>query len=78
MLGIGLAMMAVMFFSMFTAGGGPHHMADIHGARLQKTVQTDHGHGQISGGQQQATHGGHDHVGTYAGVGNEDKENQEP
>ena len=77
MLGIGLVMMAVMFFGMFAMGGGPHHMADIHGARLQKTVQTDYSHGQISGGQQQVIHGGHNPVGTDAGVGHEDKENQE-
>ena len=45
---------------------------------FHKTVQTDHGHGQISGGQQQVMHGGHDYVGTDTGGGDEDKENQEP
>ena len=72
MLGIGLVMMAVMFFGMFAVGGGPHHMADIHRERVHKTVQTDHGHGQISGGEQQVMHGGQDHVGTDAGGGDED------
>jgi len=78
MLGIGLVMMAVMFFGMFAAGGGPHHVADIHWDRFHKTVQTDHSHGQISEGQQQVIHEGHDPVRTGTGVGDEDKGNQEP
>ena len=76
MLAIGLIICAVMFVGML-AIGGPHHMTDIQ-ERVHKTVQTDHGHGQISGGQQQVMHGGHDHVGTDTGGGGEDKENQEP
>jgi hypothetical protein len=76
MLGIGLVICAVMFIGML-ATGGPHHMADIH-ERFRNAVQTDHGHGQISGGQQQVMHGGHDYVGTDTGGGDEDKENQEP
>jgi len=63
--------MKELFFSI-AAGDGPHHMADIHWDRFHKTVQTDHGHGQISGGQQQVMHGGHDHVGAGAGGGDED------
>lgn len=77
MLGIGLVICAVIFVGML-ATGGPHHMADIHWDRFHKTVQTDHGHGQIRGGQQQVMHGGHDYVGTDTGGGDEDKENQEP
>lgn len=69
--------MKAVFFSI-AAGGGPYHMADIHWDRFHKTVQTDHGHGQISGGQQQVMHGAHDHVGTDTGGWDEDKENQEP
>ena len=75
-LGIGLVMMAVMFFGMYAAGSGPHHMADMHGVRFHKTVETDHGHGQISGGQQQVMHGGHDYVVTDTGGDDEDEEEQ--
>jgi hypothetical protein len=75
MLGIGLVMMAGMFFGMFAMGGGPHHMADIHRDHGHNTVQTDHGRGRIGGGEQQVTHGDHDHVRTDASAGNEDKEN---
>ena len=72
MLGIGLVMMGVMFFGMFAMGGGPHHMADIHRDPVHKTIQTDHGHGRIGGGEQQVMHGGHRHTGADKGDGDED------
>ena len=71
-------MIGGMLFGMFAAGGGPHHIKDFHGDRFHKTVQTDHGHGQIGGEQQQVMHGGHAHVGTGTGGGDGDKGNQEP
>ncbi len=76
MLGIGLIICAVMFVGML-AIGGPHHMTDIQ-ERVHKTVQMDHGHGQINGEQQQEMRGGHDHDGTDTGRGDEDKKEREP
>jgi len=76
MLGIGLIICAVMFVGML-AIGGPHHMTDIQ-ERVHKTVQTDHGRGQISGGGQQVMHGGHGHIGTDTDRRDEDKEEREP
>ena len=76
MFGIGLIICAVMFVGML-AIGGPHHMTDIH-ERFHNTEQMDHGHGRISGGQQQEMRGGHDNVGTDTGRRDEDKEEREP
>jgi len=76
MWGIGLIICAVMFVGML-ATGGPHHMADIHD-RFRNAVHTDHSQEQISGGQQPAMHGGHDHVGTDTGGVKENEENREP
>ena len=53
---VGLAMMAVMVFSMHTAD---EHKGDGH-KDVPQAVQTDHGHGQSSEGQHQMMHeGGH-------------------
>ena len=70
MFGIGLIICAVMFVGML-AIEGPYHMTDIQDP-VHKTVQTDHGHGQISGGEQPMMHGGHGHIGTDTGGGDDD------